>query len=459
MLSSTDYPAAEERLKELREQADDLPARASVRLQAPEHVEEIPDDQMLTQNLQRLLTNNETPLGDINLDEQSPSNQVGQPRYCDSQARETMAMISQLTLSQLHQHKEPSSLKQGKFQSLCNYMVAGQLFIDATPKRKESAVVEAFIDGMHNAKQRMRFEIRLDERGWIWDNVNDVARDMIAEEAETQRQTRLAVSGPVHLEEGQSTTKCGGTSPMLAAKGTVPTEARFLPPKQVRSKVAATPPRRSQRIRRASQARTAYTGKGNAVNSHKAPEMVITSEHVRETGEKSKRVTLISPNKTQDQNSTSLCRKSVEMVRSTPCTKCNRHAPCIECVLTDLSCTRRTDGPPQREETADGNEIQEQTRRAGNTAKEGAQNLNAVTDAIDQQPQVPRPFLQRGSQKRPRECEVEVPSKLVHDLETPMRQDNAGAQPKSPKQKRRKKRRAVSPIPMIPILPLTDEED
>ena len=413
---------------------------------------------MLTQHLQRPLRNNETPLGDIDLDEPSPSNQVGQPRDCESEALETMAMISQLAPSQLHLHNDPSCLKQGKFQSFSDYMVAGQVFVDATPKRKEGTMVEAFMDGIHSAEQKMRFETRLDEKGWLWENVKELARNIIAEEAETQLQAQPASPGLVHLEGGQSATNCGRNSPMLAAKNKIPTKARLLAPRQARPNAAANPLRRSQRIRDASRDRTADKGKGSAWSLHKVPQMVVTSEHARESGKKLKRVTLVTPNKTQHQNPRSIRGNSIEMVRLTPCAHCNLHSPCAECASTDLTCTRPTDAPPQQgKDTANGLRLEERGSRAGNHTEEGVQEAGSTAGSA-QQPQKD-PLLQPSSKKRSRECEMEVQNRPVDDLETPVRQKNPRGQPQSPKQKRRKRRRALSPIPMIPILPLSDEED
>lgn len=79
----------------------------------------------------------------------------------------TMSMPSEISRMNLHQCRGLSSLALGKFQSWDRYLAACEGLITAFPKRKEGGIVEAFMDGIYDDKQRRNREKMLDERGGL----------------------------------------------------------------------------------------------------------------------------------------------------------------------------------------------------------------------------------------------------------------------------------------------------
>jgi hypothetical protein len=111
---------------------------------------------------------------DIDLDEHvSTISYTGQSTSSAhrNQSEDSFAMLPELNTIRPPAVNSIKDLKQAMFQSWDAYMAEGQAYFDGSLKRKEGAVVEAFVDGIYDRDKRRECETWLDERCWIWKNV------------------------------------------------------------------------------------------------------------------------------------------------------------------------------------------------------------------------------------------------------------------------------------------------
>ncbi len=510
LLGATDSILAERRLS-----STDLMASAGL-LQASNIVPpSIRHDSEETEDILTLRPNitlraNDTPLGDIDLDEGMLPWEPTSGRHQDEMPRETMTILPAIATINVQQSDDLSSLKQGKFQGWDRYLEDGQAIVDKLAKRKQGAIVELFVDGIYDVEQRGSCEQALDAAGWTWENVVDWVHRQVVENLETQARQRTKSLSHKHKKSEvrplcSKEASTSGITDSPAANMPVPPSVSAKPVEPIKTSDTR---RRSQRIvdkRKASQGMTSgrdetaaggqrahmedktpsstlssmkkkaanagkfsqtEAAKGSKVQQHRA--VVMDREEAAEALQRERRAKRPGdaqygdPAKKQTLHRKGLIQTASMAVGAVtsasqaiiPRTQIQQNN--LELVKKDRSMRGRTD---------------KATKLLSNTARAQAKPELPITAKLNPVTPLNTPtYHQRQSfPSDERDMDSTKKRKLIHQLEpaiakqglvTPVDKavrQTAAREPE--RKKRKKKRRAPSPIPMIPILPLTDEED
>ncbi|KAL9113475.1 MAG: hypothetical protein Q9227_002516 [Pyrenula ochraceoflavens] len=108
-------------------------------------------------------------------------------------------------------------LHQATYTSLKQYIDQGTETLNKLPRRKEGQVVDNFVAGMREAKDRKHFERALDKAGWTWENVLKIFEDISRQTAQTDgRKAVSTISGKAlqdHIAEEDIETVLSADSP------------------------------------------------------------------------------------------------------------------------------------------------------------------------------------------------------------------------------------------------------
>ena len=181
------------------------------------------EEQMLTFNAPMSQRIQNSPLGDMSSDaEAMPTSQphIESSRNVASMqeppAQDTLATLHDAKTQEIYQQRNLETLKQGEFQTWGDYLAVGEMFVNAAPKRKEGAIVEAFVMGIYNDQQRLRCENLLDSHAWTWENIKIIADNILGPE--------IAVPGnqslPKQMLSAKHVHQAGHSCPICSKKST-----------------------------------------------------------------------------------------------------------------------------------------------------------------------------------------------------------------------------------------------
>lgn len=421
----------------------------------------------------KILPNNHRR-GDIDLDENLLTPDPEADAAGQTLSGKVMAMLPELPNTSSHHHKELSSLKQGKFQSWDQYFAAGEVLINSLPKRKEGAVVDAFVDGIYDDKLRRNFEKALDELRWSWKSVKDLVKESVTIELETQPMQRTESVAHKH-KKGEICPVCSkkanvSQSPKISIETANSSPQRSMQQSSQRSLTAD--PRRSQRIlqqnqpspvrgkivlnpnpqtSRAPQYDNVFEGVPQGISAQKAvlrearPNVETTKEKPAVTGRGTPMLigngrTLAMPRDAVQERNLEVARQDprirAERTTTPELPRYNKRAPLQE---------TQPPSPPKLQPITVMNHTKHQD------ISTVAHNDGDVTSDV---PDVPE---KQSSRKRKLIEQLELPDTVARDVVTAPHKAITYSKAREQQGEKRRKR-AVLPIPLIPILPLSDDE-
>lgn len=117
---------------------------------------------------------------------------------------DSLIMLPEPITQPMNEQLNFRSLKQGKFQSWNQYLATCEGWIKSLPKRKEGAVVEAFVEGIYADETKTLCEKQLDEQGWTWANAKAIIEQHLKESENTQglRRRDRTVPGKQAIKRG-----------------------------------------------------------------------------------------------------------------------------------------------------------------------------------------------------------------------------------------------------------------
>ena len=422
--------------------------------------------------------------GDIDLDEDVPTHESEANKVEQMLERDTMAMLPDLPIANFQHGKDPSSLKQGKFQSWDRYLAACADLIDTLPKRKEGVVVEAFVDGIYDEKLRRNCETMLDEVGWSFKSIKDFVEKHVTEEMETQARQRTGNLTHKH-SRGQVCPVCPRKANTVQDGNTAVNTFADNPPQKMSSQAfprpqTDVPKRRSQRIHLQSQeSQVAPPTLMNPTSSERsAPKPVekLLRKFVQKETPKETR-TMIGKAEEKRPSTGSKEPESASGGRDTniPFPHARKQQQKLKPATMDRRTWNDTNTTSQEGPRTEEPSLQQEKRPPPPSNLEpirlldpaipqhrldlGNNNKNAVNPTTD----LGRGLEMQSSKKRKLVEQLEAPvvtaeRALVTPLDKGLEQEQNGAEEEPERKKSRKKKRAAVPIPRIPILPLSDDD-
>ena len=416
------------------------------------------------------------PSRDFDLDEDVPTPEPEASRVEQTQLEDAMAILPGSLISSFHEVKDLSSLKQGKFQSWDDYFAVYNDFTSTMPKRKEGAIVEAFVDGIYDEQLRRSCETILDDVGWTLNGVKDFVEKHVAGEMETQARQRIEILTHKH--------KKGEVCPLCSKKLNVTHDSKVAitiadnPPQTTIEEAIQLPQtadlrRRSHRIHlqslaspvapfeltstisseksaaRAIEERPAVAQSTSADNAAHGEALTMAKkakEKLPATGSREVKPTWGGRDVPLPKGTMQL-RKTLETSKVDHTTwKGTDAAPQVS--RNEKTTLQQTRPPP----AADFEPITPMNPTVRQNSLDLGKKYKNTATGTRQELEV------QSSRKRKLIEQLEVPAVAERDLMTPLDKKIRQSEAKEPKRERIRKRRAVPPIPMIPILPLSDDD-